>query len=298
MIDVPNPDLRLKPGMTANLKIEVAHKSNVLRVPNTSIRFRPSAEVFQALNQPVPPEVTGRGGRGGRGGQGGGGNSAANAAGGQPAAAGQPASAGATGNSSGNKPNAGTPSASLQQGAAADTNRTPGGRGGSGQGGGGGGRGGDPAQRLAQFKAMPPDRQQQFIARLKDRGQDTSAFEAAIATPASAKNAQPAGTSSLFQPKYGTAQSAASIDALFAPLPTVDSRGRVWLYVDKQLKPVNVRLGVTDGTNTELLSNELQENMQVVTGVTGVGTTRPVPGAAATGNPFQPQRGGGGGRGF
>ena len=34
----------------------------------------------------------------------------------------------------------------------------------------------------------------------------------------------------------------------------------MWLYVDKQLKPVNVRLGITDGTNTELLSNELQEN--------------------------------------
>jgi hypothetical protein len=102
----------------------------------------------------------------------------------------------------------------------------------------------------------------------------------------------------LFQPKYGTAQSGATIDALFAPLPTVDTRGRVWLYVDKQLKPVNVRLGVTDGTYTELLSNELQENMQVVTGVTGVGTTRPIPGVP-TGNPFQqPQRGGGGGRGF
>jgi HlyD family secretion protein len=111
MIDVPNPDLRLKPGMTANLKIEVAHKSNVLRVPNTSIRFRPSAEVFQALNQAVPPEVTGRGGRGGRGGQGGSGNSAANAQGGQPV------TAGGTGNSSSNRPNMGTPSASLQQGA-------------------------------------------------------------------------------------------------------------------------------------------------------------------------------------
>jgi ATPase subunit of ABC transporter with duplicated ATPase domains len=40
---------------------------------------------------------------------------------------------------------------------------------------------------------------------------------------------------------------------LFAPLPTVESRGRAWLFMDHQLKPVNLRLGITDGTNTELL---------------------------------------------
>ena len=51
---------------------------------------------------------------------------------------------------------------------------------------------------------------------------------------------------------------AQTIDALFAPLPTVESPGRAWLYVDKQLKPVSLRLGITDGTNTELSSGELQ----------------------------------------
>ncbi len=35
--------------------------------------------------------------------------------------------------------------------------------------------------------------------------------------------------------------------------------------MDKQLKPVNLRLGITDGTNTELLSGELQPNVEVVT---------------------------------
>ena len=61
------------------------------------------------------------------------------------------------------------------------------------------------------------------------------------------------------QPKYGAQQSAETIDALFAPLPPVESRGRVWLFVDKQLKPVDVRLGITDGTFTELLSGDLQQ---------------------------------------
>jgi len=147
---------------------------------------------------------------------------------------------------------------------------------------------------------MSPDQQQQFIARLKGRGQDTSAFEAALAKPAKGKDATAknaaAPTSPLFTPKYGDAQSAATIDALFAPLPTIESAGRVWIYVDKQIKPVNVRLGITDGTFTELISNDLQPGMQeLVTGVTGGTTTRA--GAAGTGNPFQqPQRGGGPGR--
>ena len=67
VIDVPNPQLKLKPGMTANVTIEIARRENALRVPNTSLRFRPTSEMFTALNQPVPPELT-PGQRGARGG--------------------------------------------------------------------------------------------------------------------------------------------------------------------------------------------------------------------------------------
>jgi len=41
MIDVPNPDAKLKPKMTADVTIEVARVSDVLRVPNAALRFRP-----------------------------------------------------------------------------------------------------------------------------------------------------------------------------------------------------------------------------------------------------------------
>ena len=51
VIDVPNPDLRLKPGMTANVTVESARASNVLRVPNAALRVRPSTEVLVALGQ-------------------------------------------------------------------------------------------------------------------------------------------------------------------------------------------------------------------------------------------------------
>src|SRR3954468_6201480 len=61
VIDVPNNQLKLKPGMTANVKVEIAKRSDVLRVPNTALRFRPTVDLFAALNQAAPPEMTGRG---------------------------------------------------------------------------------------------------------------------------------------------------------------------------------------------------------------------------------------------
>ncbi len=41
VIQVDNPDYKLRPGMTATAKIVVAEKNNVLRVPNAALRFRP-----------------------------------------------------------------------------------------------------------------------------------------------------------------------------------------------------------------------------------------------------------------
>lgn len=41
VIGVDNKDLRLKPGMTANVSIVVARKDNVLTAPNAAIRFTP-----------------------------------------------------------------------------------------------------------------------------------------------------------------------------------------------------------------------------------------------------------------
>jgi HlyD family secretion protein len=51
VIDVPNPDLQLKPGMTANVAITIAHADDVLKVPNTALRFRPDEATLQAHGQ-------------------------------------------------------------------------------------------------------------------------------------------------------------------------------------------------------------------------------------------------------
>ena len=50
IVSAPNPELKLKPGMTANLTIEVARRDDVLRVPVAALRFRPAPEIMQALD--------------------------------------------------------------------------------------------------------------------------------------------------------------------------------------------------------------------------------------------------------
>jgi HlyD family secretion protein len=200
VISVPNPELKLKPGMTANVNVEVARRTNVLRVPAAALRFRPTELMFTALNQPVPPEARPGGGRGGNrgagagrqnagGGQpGAGGGQPAQPGGGQTAAAapggGAPGAAPSSAPAQGNRPAAGAPpppQMARQGGNAAGAPPSAEARGGgdpSAPGGGRGGRNFDPnmtpeerqkrmQERLAQ---MTPEERQQFEARMKERG--------------------------------------------------------------------------------------------------------------------------------
>src|SRR5437588_5772396 len=47
VIGVSNPDLKLKPGMTANVAIIIAHKDNVLQLKNAALRYRPPDAVAE-----------------------------------------------------------------------------------------------------------------------------------------------------------------------------------------------------------------------------------------------------------
>lgn len=44
VIESPNADLKLLPGMTANISFQIEAKDNVLRVPSAAMRFTPTAE--------------------------------------------------------------------------------------------------------------------------------------------------------------------------------------------------------------------------------------------------------------
>ena len=355
VISVPNPDLKLKPGMTANVAIEIARKNNVLRIPNAATRFRPTTEMFQVLNQPVPPELErGRGGRGRGDGQ-----RAAGPGGGEGAPQGQPPAASPATSSQAGRSGApaaapAAPAAQQKPQASVTAGQERGPRGGSGGGNagrptqdvngapaqadggerqpgpgqgfgrGGGGRGGfDPnmtpeerrkrmEERMAQ---MSPEERERFQARMREgggrggfgggnrdgAGNQGGGFSGGNAAQAGNRQGgrlgQPAGLPA-------TAQGATTIDSLFGPLPVVESRGTAWQYENKQLKAIRLRLGVSDGTYTEVLNeSDIPANAEVVTGMT-TGLEQRNQNQNQQNNPLmgpqrgQPGRGGPGGGGF
>jgi HlyD family secretion protein len=77
VITVDNSDLKLRPGMTANVSIITAQQNNALRVPNAALRFRPP-DALETNKTAIAPGAAGAGtpgggqGAGGRHGNGGG----------------------------------------------------------------------------------------------------------------------------------------------------------------------------------------------------------------------------------
>jgi HlyD family secretion protein len=57
IIDVPNPDLKLLPGMTANITVMIQEEKDVLKVPSTALRFSPPQEYIDALEQQLPDSI-------------------------------------------------------------------------------------------------------------------------------------------------------------------------------------------------------------------------------------------------
>ena len=336
VIDVPNPELKLKPGMTASVTIQIARRDNALRIPNAAIRFRPTADVFAALHQPVPPELErGFGGRGNRGGQGGraGGAPNAGAPSGGPvpsASATAAPAANAQAKKSGSPAGGANAAPSQQAQNGQGQGGRPGGGGGdqAGQGGGQGGRGGF-SNMTPEERAAAEKRRAERLANGGGRGQGGGNFGggggrggqgggnfpggggqgggnfqrngAGGPGGGNRNGGQPGGAAD----KPAASGNATTIDALFAPLVPVQTRGRAWLYVDKQLKSVDLRLGISDGTYTEVLNDpaELPATTEfVVTIVTPDMASRPTGQTNnQNGNPLMPaQRGrgpGGGGPG-
>ena len=65
VVGVDNPDYKLKPGMTANpLNLIIAHRQNVLKIPNAALRFRPAETGAPPATNP-PSTQTAQGSNGG-----------------------------------------------------------------------------------------------------------------------------------------------------------------------------------------------------------------------------------------
>ncbi|MES2285504.1 MAG: efflux RND transporter periplasmic adaptor subunit [Bacteroidota bacterium] len=52
IIDVPNPDLKLMPGLTANITIKVQEHKGVLKIPGNALHFTPPDEYFKTTHIP------------------------------------------------------------------------------------------------------------------------------------------------------------------------------------------------------------------------------------------------------
>jgi HlyD family secretion protein len=319
VIAVPNPDLRLRPGMTANVTVEVARADDTLRVPTSAIRFSPTPEVFAMLGQPVPenlnetqrsrgedaqlasaPAAGGRGGVNATDGRGGGPNGRPNN--------GTDRRANATdgrANATDGRANAtdGRANATDGRGNATD------GQANSTDGGGRGFRGGTDEERAAlraKLQQMSPEeRQAYFASRGGGRGGrgggnfgggDSGGgnfggggrgFGGGGGFAGGGGGGNVGGGSGRAGARNGNAN--ANQDIRFrgaAPTERRSRPGQVWTIADNKLKAVPVRIGISGGANIAVQSDALKEGDTIVTGVI---ETTPAAAQGGTANPLLPQ---------
>jgi hypothetical protein len=160
---------------------------------------------------------------------------------------------------------------------------------------------------------MTPEQREQFLERMRARGftppadLQTGTDGAATANAGrSGGNRSGAPAASSGQRRQGTQTAsnapaasggATTFDALFGPLPSTETFGQAWLYVDGKLQRVRLRLGVSDGQQTELvqaLDGSLQEGTDLVTSITTAAQRQTTTGGTA----FPGLGGGGRGQGF
>lgn len=153
---------------------------------------------------------------------------------------------------------------------------------------------------------MTPEERERMMERMRARGFTTSAeglTPLAQQTGGRGQGARSQTAARQTQPPPSAA-GATTFDALFAPLVPTESVGQAWLNAGGQLQRVRMRLGITDGQQTELLQTlegNVQEGSELVTNVL-IGAVRqtanpPAGGAAFPGLGRQGGFGGGRGRG-
>lgn len=231
IIDVQNEQLKLMPGMTANVKILVASATDVLRVPNMALRFQPPADLIDTTGMGAANGM--RGGFGGRG------------------DAGRDTSA------------AGRYAGGAQGGGRGDF--------GQNRGGGGLGMGGDMQARFQAIRdsiqaahggklsqeELRTEMRKLFADRMPQRNEAQAPAPIARPKQAASSDAAKFGIVSNF-PEYQK--------SVYNPSHQ-SGRGRVWiLKANGLLEQVFVRTGLNDGRYTEITSMRLNPGDQLVFG--------------------------------
>jgi len=197
VVAAPNPDLALFPGMTANVRLVIDTRQNVLKVPNAALRFRP-AGIADAAKGGAPANAEPAGGQRGPG-----------------------------------------------QGQAL-------------------------REQLVKELKLDADQQQKLDAILAETRQKMTALQG-MSDDARRKQAERFRAESrtrimdMLNPEQRTRYQ--EIVAEQAGRSS-GSRGRVWVPgADGQPKALELRLGLTDGSFTELVGGDLAEGTQVIVGV-------------------------------
>lgn len=281
-INAPNPDLRLRPSLTANIRIIVSTAQNATRIPNGALRFRPTTDMYTALG--LTPPAPGQGRAGGRNGDAGVAGMAPGAAATPPAPGAAAPAAGANAGPGGRGANAAPPQGGdrAPQGDAAaggtrqrgnfgqgDPNAAGGrGQGGFGQNGQGGGRGqggfgGMTPEQRAQLQNASPEERQRLMQQFGVGGRGGNGAGGFGGGRTGGGRGTPANAG----PQV--ALNADKIDELYPALQTRRQTGSVWTWDEpnKKLTEIRVVQGVTDGQFTELVSGDVKVGQQVVTAI-------------------------------
>jgi HlyD family secretion protein len=237
VIEVPNPDLKLRPGMTANVSILVAHKDDVVKVPNSALRFHPSTEVLAKFG--IKEDK--RGARGGRG--------AAEAQGSRAEGSGQQAQAQAGAGRSGRQDSSAGRGAQM-------AGRGPG-EAVAGEEGGGGGEG-----------RMTPEMRKRVEAWRGRRGGRDSSEGGRTAVGGARGTGGWSGRSD----GQSDGRSMGGHGGFGSRAGGRNSTPPARIYVEiapGKLKLVTVRTGLSDGSATEVLSGDLKPGAKVAIGMLG-----------------------------
>jgi HlyD family secretion protein len=208
VISTSNPNLELFPGMTANVRIVTDTRDNVLKVPNSALRFRPAGAAAEPRDSGVSRDGAGSDGE-------------------------APAKKG----------------------------------GGAGKGDA---KGGDAMrERLAKELALTPEQQAKVDAILNETRDKVRAVD----TEDKGERRK--------QAERFRAESRARIAEVLTPeqrkkyeemtpvrgaAGRTVTAGRVWVPDGDKPKPVTLRVGLSDGTYSEVVSGELAEGAQVIVG--------------------------------
>ena len=271
IIDVQNDQLKLMPGMTANVKVLVASATDVLRVPNMALRFQPPTDIIDTTGT---SNIRGGGGRGDMGGD-------STRMGRNFAAAGDTA------------------------GPRGGGQNRQGGFGGNRQGGGQGTEGGGfrpQGDMMGRFQAIRDSIQAAHKGKLSQEELRTE-MQKLFANRMSPRNQA--------TPPTAPRQSASSDAAKFgivskfpeyqksAYVPSHQSgRGRIWILKPSGLlEQISVRTGLNDGRFTEISTMRLNPGDQIVLGASSGDAAADQARSPLTGQGQQRQMGGGGGFG-